>query len=91
MCSTEYDDERNHMFSHNAYHCGALPARRAEERSPIPIAIEEKKKPRIEIIKFMCFFFHGQRGQRYSSRASPTTTAVEVSHQYGDLRHVSLR
>ena len=31
----------------------------------------------------------GQHSQRYSSRASPTT-AVKVSHQYGDLRHASL-
>ena len=40
-------------------------------------------------MKPMCFFFHGQHGQRNSSRASPTTTAV-VSHQYGDLSYPSL-
>ena len=46
-------------------------------------------------MKPMCFFFHGQHGQRYSSRVSPTTTttttvaaaAAAVSHQYGDLSH----
>ena len=32
----------------------------------------------MEIMKPLCFFFHGQHGQRYSSRAVPTTAAVAV-------------
>ena len=50
----------------------------------------------MEIMKPLCFFFHGQHGQRYSSRASPTTRTTTtvavgaVSHQYGNLSHTSL-
>ena len=35
----------------------------AGEQNPIPIEIgENRRKPRIEIMKPKCFFFHGQHG-----------------------------
>ena len=78
-------------------HSGASPVERAGERSFIPIETGETDKNHASklwnpsVSFFMVNMASGiARGRVLSPKKTTTTTAVEVSHQYGDLSHARL-